>query len=91
MTAFASDTLAGGVGVFVLPLIALPLTATVFTTILQVGWKKIFHKKLFRIAPLHHHFEAVGWPATKVTMRYWVITIMAGVVGLTIALLARIS
>ncbi len=90
MTAFASDTLAKGVGVFVLPLIALPLTATVATTLLQVGWKKIFHKKLFLVAPIHHHFEAIGWPAAKVTMRYWVITIMAGVVGLTIALLARV-
>ncbi|MCX6786733.1 MAG: hypothetical protein NTU85_02885 [Candidatus Kaiserbacteria bacterium] len=89
MTAFASDTLAGGVGVFVLPLIALPLTATVITTLLQVGWKKLFHKKLFLVAPIHHHFEAIGWPATKVAMRYWVITIMTGVVGLTIALLAR--
>ncbi len=89
MIAFTSDTLSGGVGVFVLPLIALPLTATVATTILQVGWKKIFHRKLFRVAPIHHHFEAIGWPAAKITMRYWVITIMAGVVGLTIALLAR--
>jgi phospho-N-acetylmuramoyl-pentapeptide-transferase len=90
MIAFASDTLSGGVGVFVLPLIALPLTATVITTLLQVGWKRVFHKKLFRIAPIHHHFEAIGWSAAKVTMRYWVITIMAGVVGLTIALLSRV-
>jgi len=90
MVAFASDTLAGDVGVFVLPLVALPLTATIVTTLLQVAWKKIFHKKLFRVAPIHHHFEAIGWPATKVTMRYWVITIIAGVMGLTIALLARV-
>lgn len=90
MTAFASDTLAGGVGVFVLPLVALPLTATVVTTLLQVFWKKVFHKKLFRIAPIHHHFEAIGWPATKVTMRYWIITIITGVLGLAIALLARV-
>ena len=90
MTAFSSDALAGGIGVSILPLVALPLTATVVTTLLQVFWKKVFHKKLFRIAPIHHHFEAIGWPATKVTMRYWVITIIAGVVGLTIALLARV-
>lgn len=89
MTAFASDNLADGVGVAVLPLVALPLTATVVTTLLQVFWKKVFHKKLFHVAPIHHHFEAIGWPATKVTMRYWVITIIAGVIGLTIALLAR--
>ncbi len=90
MTAFASDALGGGVGVSVLPLIALPLTATVVTTLGQVFWKKAFHKKLFRVAPIHHHFEAIGWPAAKVTMRYWVITIIAGVLGLSIALLARV-
>jgi phospho-N-acetylmuramoyl-pentapeptide-transferase len=89
MTAFASDSLAGGVGVSVLPLVALPLTATVVTTVLQVFWKKVFHKKLFRVAPIHHHFEALGWPAAKVTMRYWVITIISGVLGLSVALLAR--
>jgi len=88
MTAFASDTLAHGIGVFVLPIIALPLTATVATTLLQVFWKKVFHKKLFRVAPIHHHFEAIGWPAAKVTMRYWIITIIASVIGVTIALVA---
>lgn len=90
MTAFASDSLAGGVGVFILPLVALPLVGTVVTTMLQVFWKRVFHKKLFRVAPIHHHFEALGWPAAKVTMRYWVITIVAGVLGLAIALLARV-
>lgn len=90
MTAFASDAIAGGVGLFVLPLIALPLTVTVSTTMLQVFWKKVFHRKLFRVAPIHHHFEALGWPAAKVTMRYWVITIISGVLGLAIALLAYV-
>jgi phospho-N-acetylmuramoyl-pentapeptide-transferase len=86
-TAFAADSLGGGVGVFVLPLIALPLTATVITTLLQVFWKKVFKRKLFRVAPIHHHFEAIGWPAAKVTMRYWVITIISGVLGLALALI----
>ena len=90
-TAFASDSLAGGVGVFVLPLVAFPLTMTVITTILQVSWKKIFHRKLFRVAPIHHHFEALGWSAAKVTMRYWIITIITGVLGLAVALLTRLS
>jgi phospho-N-acetylmuramoyl-pentapeptide-transferase len=86
-TAFAADSLGGGVGVFVLPLIALPLTATVLTTVLQVLWKKLLKRKLLRIAPVHHHFEALGWPPYKVAMRYWVITIISGVLGLSIALL----
>lgn len=87
ITAFSTDVLGEGVGVGVLPFIALPLSATVGTSILQIFWKKVFKKKLFRIAPIHHHFEAVGWPPYKVTMRYWIITIIASVFGLAIALL----
>lgn len=88
VTAFSADVLGEGYGVSVLPIIALPLTVTVATAALQVVWKRVFKRKLFRVAPIHHHFEAVGWPSYKVTMRYWVITIIAGVLGLSIALLA---
>ena len=87
VTAFSADSLGGGVGIFVLPIIALPLTLTVVTNLLQVFWKKVFKKKLFKIAPIHHHFETMGWPPYKVTMRYWIITIMAGMFGLALALL----
>lgn len=87
VTAFTADELGDGVGVAVLPIIALPLTATVIGNVLQVFWKKVFKRKLFLIAPIHHHFEAKGWPAYKVTMRYWVVTIMAGIFGLALALL----
>lgn len=87
LTAFSTDVLGEGVGVAVLPIIALPLAATVGTSALQVISKRVFKKKLFRIAPIHHHFEALGWPSYKVTMRYWVITIIAGIFGLAVALL----
>ncbi|MBP7741657.1 MAG: hypothetical protein KA104_03130 [Candidatus Pacebacteria bacterium] len=87
VTAFSADVLGEGVGVAVLPIIALPLTVTVLTTVLQALSKRILGKKLFHIAPIHHHFEALGWPAYKVTMRYWVITVIAGIFGLAIALL----
>lgn len=87
VTAFSTDTLGEGVGIAVLPIIALPLTVTVATSAMQVISKKVFKKKLFRVAPIHHHFEAAGWPAYKVTMRYWVITIIAAVFGIAIALL----
>ena len=87
LSAFTTDVLGDGVGVFVLPIIALPLAATVLTSALQVFSKKVFKKKLFHIAPIHHHFEALGWPSYKVTMRYWIITIIAGIFGLSLALL----
>lgn len=87
VTAFSTDTLGGGVGVSVLPIIALPLSATVVTNAIQVIAKKVFKRKVFRIAPIHHHFEAIGWPPYKVTMRYWIITIMASIFGIALALL----
>jgi phospho-N-acetylmuramoyl-pentapeptide-transferase len=87
VVAFSADTLGDGVGVSVLPIIAFPLFATVVTNVMQVISKKYLGKKIFRIAPVHHHFEALGWPAYKVTMRYWVITIICGIFGLAVALL----
>lgn len=87
VVAFTADVLGEGVGIAVLPIIALPLFATVASVVLQQFWKKVFKKKLFLSAPVHHHFEAIGWPSYKVTMRYWVITIIAGMFGVAIALL----
>ncbi|MEJ0053233.1 MAG: hypothetical protein WDN10_00700 [bacterium] len=85
--AFMTDTLGGGYGLAALPVIALPLFATVFSNVLQVLSKKFRGKKLFRIAPLHHHFEAVGWPSYKVTMRYWILSIICAIIGMSIALI----
>jgi len=88
VVAFMTDTLGEGHGVFVLPIIALPLTLTVLSDIIQICSKKFRHgKKVFRIAPLHHHFEAVGWPPYKVVMRYWVMSIVFAIIGLIIALI----
>ncbi len=87
ITAFSADTLGEGIGVSVLPLLAFPLTLTVASSVLQVFWKVVFKRKLFRVAPIHHHFEALGWPPYKVTMRYWIITIITGALGLSLALL----
>ena len=77
----------GAYGVAALPLIALPLVLTVLSVILQVWSKRLRGKKIFLVAPLHHHFEALGWPGYKVTMRYWVIGIISAVMGVIVALL----
>lgn len=83
-----TDELGEGKGISLLPLIGLPLVATVASNVLQIGYRKATGKKLFRIAPLHHHFEAIGWPSTKVTMRYWIISIMCAIAGLALATIA---
>ena len=87
VVAFMTDTLGGGYGVAALPIIAFLLVITVLSNILQVASKKFRKKKLLRIAPLHHHYEAIGWPSYKVTMRYWVIAIVCAILGMTVALL----
>ncbi|MBU1446111.1 phospho-N-acetylmuramoyl-pentapeptide-transferase [Patescibacteria group bacterium] len=56
--------------------------------IIQIFSKKVFKKKVFKIAPLHHHFEYIGWPETKVVMRFWIIGGMFAMIGLILALLA---
>jgi len=87
VVAFLTDTLGGGRGVSALPIIALPLVATVFSNIIQLFGKKFCGRKILRIAPLHHHFEALGWPSYKVTMRYWIVGIVCAIIGMTIAIL----
>lgn len=86
--AFLTDSLGDGVGVAVLPLIGALLVVTVASNILQIVWKALFKRKLFLIAPLHHHFEAIGWPAEKVVMRYWVLSIVCAFLGVIVAILA---
>ncbi len=86
VVAFMTDSLGGGVGVFVLPIIGALLVLTVASVLLQMFWKKFLHRKLFRVAPLHHHFEAIGWPGHKVTMRYWVLSVVFAFAGVIIAL-----
>ena len=84
--AFMTDNLGGGYGIFVLPIIGGLLVITVASDILQICWKKFFGRKLLRIAPLHHHFEAIGWSGAKVVMRYWVMSLVFATLGVIIAL-----
>jgi phospho-N-acetylmuramoyl-pentapeptide-transferase len=86
VVAFMTDAMGGGIGISALPLIGFLLVATVASDVIQVVSKKYRGKKVFRVAPLHHHFEAVGWPGYKVTMRYWILSIMFAFVGVIFAL-----
>ena len=81
--AFLTDAVA------VLPIIALPLVLDAGSVVIQLFSKKFFGKKVFLVAPLHHHFEAKGWPAYKVTMRAWVLSVVAAIVGMVVTLLGK--
>ncbi len=73
--------------VAVLPIIAVLLAVSSGSVIIQLSAKKIFNKKVFLAAPLHHHFEATGWPHYKITMRFWIIGVVAAILGVVIHLL----
>jgi len=87
VVAFMTDSISEGHGLIALPIVALPLVATTLSNIIQMLSKKYRGKKVFLIAPIHHHFEALGWPAYKVTMRFWILSIVFAVLGAIIALL----
>lgn len=85
---FMTDSLGDGNGIALLFIVGLPLIATVFSNVIQLLYRRITGRKLFRIAPLHHHFEAIGWPSYKVTMRYWIISIFCALIGVILATVA---
>ena len=76
--------------VFILPFLGFIFVAEAFSTIIQILSKKLRGgKKIFLSAPIHHHFEAKGWPETKIVMRFWLIAGVAAVIGLIIFLLDK--
>jgi len=76
--------------VLILPIIALPLVISSLSVILQMTSKKFRNgKKIFKIAPIHHHFEALGWPSYKVTMRFWILSIIFAIIGIILAVISR--
>ena len=72
--------------IFLLPIIGLVFVAEAGSSLVQIFSKKLFNRKIFLSAPIHHHFEAMGWPEPKVTMRFWVIGQVAATLGLWLAI-----
>lgn len=97
---FMGDT--GSMGLGVLLAVVAFLTNSVFllfffgfifmvealSFLLQILWRTVFKKKLFLSSPLHHHFEALGWPETKVTMRFWILAAVMSIFGIIIYFLS---
>lgn len=77
--------------VFILPIIGSILVLESLSVIIQLGSKKTRGKKVFLSAPIHHHFEAKGWPETKIVMRAWIISSVSAVIGLIVALASQIA
>jgi phospho-N-acetylmuramoyl-pentapeptide-transferase len=71
---------------FILPIIGLVFVVEAGSSLIQIFSKKVFKRKIFISAPIHHHLEAIGWPETKVTMRFWIIATVCSFVGVMLAL-----
>ena len=73
--------------ILVLPLIGLVFVVETSSDIIQIGYFKLSGgKRIFRMAPLHHHFELGGWHEEKITLRFWIVAILAGLLGVTLFL-----
>ena len=73
--------------ILVLPLIGLIFVVETASVIIQVAYFKLTGgKRLFRMAPLHHHFELAGWDEEKITLRFWIVGVLAGLLGVTLFL-----
>jgi phospho-N-acetylmuramoyl-pentapeptide-transferase len=78
--------------IYVLPIIGAVYVMETGSVIINRVSKKLRHgKKVFLSSPLHHHFEALGWPETKVTMRFWILGQVAGVLGLIVFFIGRFT
>jgi phospho-N-acetylmuramoyl-pentapeptide-transferase len=75
--------------VLILPIIAFPLLITSLSVIIQIFSYKHFNKhRVFKVSPLHHHFEAIGWSREKIVMRYWIISVVFAIIGVIVALVS---
>ncbi|HEX4104170.1 MAG TPA: phospho-N-acetylmuramoyl-pentapeptide-transferase [Candidatus Paceibacterota bacterium] len=74
-----------------LPFFAIILVVESISVIIQIASRKLRRgKKVFRSSPIHHHFEALGWPESQITMRFWIISAMACALGLVIFFVAQV-
>ena len=53
------------------------------SVIVQVASFRLYGKRIFRMAPIHHHFELKGWPEPKIIVRFWIISIILALIGLS--------
>jgi len=93
-TVFMGDTgalaLGGGLGlvaIFIKKELLLFLVGGIFvieafSVVLQVSWYKLTKKRLFLMSPIHHHFQLLGWPESKITIRFWIISIVLALFSL---------
>ncbi|OGJ54026.1 phospho-N-acetylmuramoyl-pentapeptide-transferase [Candidatus Peregrinibacteria bacterium RIFOXYC2_FULL_33_13] len=74
--------------VLILPIVGIVFVVETLSVLIQLFSKKFFKRKEFHIAPLHHHFEKIGWPESQITMRFWIISTVFSIIGLILGLVS---
>jgi phospho-N-acetylmuramoyl-pentapeptide-transferase len=69
-----------------LALVGIVFFAVIMSVVLQVLSFRLWGRRIFRIAPLHHHFELVGWAEEKITLRFWIVAALSGLLGFSVFL-----
>ncbi|MCA9352301.1 hypothetical protein KC866_02835 [Patescibacteria group bacterium] len=69
-------------------IIGLPLVITSGSSLIQIIARRFFNTKVLKVAPLHHHLECIGWSRAKITMRYWVVSIMCSAAGIILVIIS---
>jgi len=73
--------------ILVLPVIGLIFVVETASDILQIGYYRLSGgRRIFRMAPIHYHFELGGWDEEKITLRFWIVAILSGLLGVTLFL-----
>ncbi|MFQ5438150.1 MAG: phospho-N-acetylmuramoyl-pentapeptide-transferase, partial [Paracoccaceae bacterium] len=67
---------------FLLPIVGGVFVAETLSVIIQVTYFKYSKKRVFRMAPIHHHFEKLGWAESQIVIRFWIISLVLALVGL---------
>lgn len=75
--------------IFLLAFIGFVFMVEAISVFIQMVSKKVFHTKVFLSTPIHHHFEAIGWPETKVTQRAWIISAVMSIIGVVIYFIGK--
>ncbi len=73
--------------VYALPFIGFIMLIEALSTVIQIVSKRVFKRKVFQVAPIHHHFEAIGWPETKVTARFLIVSSIMSAIGLSLVII----
>src|SRR6185436_6460270 len=73
--------------ILILPIVGLVFVIETLSVVVQVTYFKLTGgKRIFRMSPLHHHYELAGWDEEKITLRFWIVGIIAGLIGVTLFL-----